>query len=411
MGGSGVQRPLKFVKYLRDFGWNPIVIAPEPGIYHTFDTSLQEELDALDIEVHRVKANTPFHKMGGKQRTLSIIPEWLAKSLRFVSTFFWLPDNKKGWINPAVEKAKEVISKTDVSAVFSTAAPYSNHLIAARLKEDTGLPVIMDLRDDWLDSHLITYPTPFHKKRMADIERETLSKADAITVINEDTKQGLNKRLDTRLRIMLLNQGFDPEDFNRVNQQRDETPKRLKLLYSGLFYGERNPNIFLKAISELIEESVIKKTHIELHFQGGLNEEIVSLIDKLKLQDIVQDYGYVNHDEAILNLLKADILWLIVGHTHKANQVTVGKMFEYFGSGKPILGLVPEGSSKNLLEAYSASFIAEPYDLNAVKNELSSIYKSWINEKLPKPNEAFVSTFNRKHIAGELGRLLQEVSS
>ena len=172
-----MQRPLKFVKYLRQYGWNPIVLAPEPGMYHTFDESLERELDEMDIEVHRVKGGTPFHKLGGKSKQVSFIPEWLNKPLRIVSSFFWLPDNKIGWIKPAFAKAHELIAKHSIDAIFSTAAPYSNHIIAAQLKQNTGLPVVMDMRDDWLESHLITYPTGYHKKKMAHIEQATLSKA------------------------------------------------------------------------------------------------------------------------------------------------------------------------------------------------------------------------------------------
>ncbi|MDZ7806549.1 MAG: hypothetical protein U5K71_05495 [Gracilimonas sp.] len=134
LGGSGVQRPLKFIKYLREFGWNPVVICPEPGAYPYYDDSLLEELENLSIEVHRTKANTPFHMPFLKERKL-ILSERLAETGRRLSKLFMYPDNKKGWIEPAVKKATELAQTHDFDVIFSTAPPFSDHLVASELKE------------------------------------------------------------------------------------------------------------------------------------------------------------------------------------------------------------------------------------------------------------------------------------
>jgi len=188
MGASGVQRPVKFIKYLPEFGWKPIVLTPQPGAYHTFDQSLVEEVSGEHIQIERVEGKTPFHVAGGNPKEIKI-PEKLASILRSISQFFWIPDNKTGWIKPALEKARQIINSTDVDIdlIYSTAPPYSNHLIAAQLKKEFGLPVVMDLRDEWLLSPLISYPTRFHRSKMARIEKKTLATADLVTVINEHT--------------------------------------------------------------------------------------------------------------------------------------------------------------------------------------------------------------------------------
>lgn len=410
MGGSGVQRPLKFVKYLREYGWNPIVLCPEPGAYHTFDESLNKELLSLHVQVNRVEAKTPFHRAGQSSKRIDFIPDWLAKPLRWLSTFFWLPDNKKGWIQPAFEKGLEIIKSQKIDAIYATAAPYSNLIIAKLLKEASGLPVIMDLRDDWLDSHLIKYPTPLHRKKMANIEKDTLEQADLITVINQDTKEAIESRYPEFNNVIKVNQGFDPEDF-QLNQNKTVTEKndKCRFLYSGLFYGDRKPDIFLQAIHEIAQTDKSFKNSIELHFQGGLEADHKNLIKELELNDLVTDYGYVDHEQAVSNLESTDILWLIVGHRHKANQVTVGKMFEYFGSRKPILGLVPEGSSQDLLKQYGAGFFADPYDKDAIKNQILEIYRLWKNESLPIADEDFVLNYDRKEITKSLSELLNSL--
>ncbi|MEP1150160.1 MAG: hypothetical protein ABJH08_00405 [Balneola sp.] len=407
MGGSGVQRPLKFAKYLKEFGWNPIILCPEPGAYHTFDESLQQELDSLDLEVHRVSGNTPFHKTG-KRRQVNL-PGWLENKLRKVSTFFWLPDNKKGWINSAYKKALEIIESKNIEAIFSTANPYSNLILAKRLKEKTKIPVLMDLRDEWLESHLLKYPTKWHRKKMAQIEKDTLSSADILTVINEGYKKSFQERFK-ELDIRVLNQGFDPEDFNKIkNEVRDNN--KIKILYSGLFYGERTPYLFLKAVRSILDEFPEIKESIELQFQGGLSKEVKNWARHFKLEKSIVDHGYLPHKKAIHNLMKADVLWLMIGHMNNSELVTVGKMFEYFGTKKPILALVPNGSSRVLLDNYNAAYYAHPFKEEEIIEVLKELIKDFQNSKLPKANSEFINKFNRRIVTAELANLLDELSA
>jgi len=407
MGGSGVQRPLKFIKYLPEHGWNPIVLTPYPGAYHTFDESLQQELESIRVEVHRVRAKTPFHATGQKKRKVDFIPDFMAKPLRRLSTFFWLPDNKKGWIQPGIQSGLELISAKNIQAIFSTAPPYSNHLIAQQLKKETGLPTVMDMRDDWLESHLIKYPTPFHKKKMAEMEKKAFNAADIITVINNDTRYAIAERTKNIDKIRLLNQGFDPEDFTGKQPKKDG---KLKFLYSGLFYGERTPKTFLRALALFLKSKPEAASEIIIQFQGGIDEYVNEFAVTLGIDHIIKDFGYLPHKKAVQNLEKADVLWLIVGHSKKANQVTVGKMFEYFGAQKPILGLVPDGSSKELLKEYGAGFVCNPNDIEQIKNQIVKIYSLWKQNELPEVKNSFIKLYDRRFISFELAKILNDVS-
>ncbi len=407
MGGSGVQRPLKFVKYLRQYGWNPIVLCPEPGAYHTFDESLDKELQTLDVEVIRVKGGTPLHTAGSKRRVK--LPAFIENGLRKISTFFWLPDNKKAWIKQAETKALELIKEKDIEAIFATAAPYSNLILAANLKDKTNVPVVMDLRDEWLESHLIKYPTKWHKRKMHAIESQTLQKADVITVINEAYKQSFGRRYPNK-DIIVLKQGYDSDDFKEIDQKAVEKDKII-FLYSGLFYGDRNPGVFLESIAQLVKERPELKNKIKLHFQGGLNKDTQKLIRELQLGGLLVDYGYVNHKNAVKNIAKADVLWLIVGHKKNAEFVTVGKMFEYIGSKKPILALTPIGATTNLLEKYGAYYHAEPYDKNGVTEALKLIIEDFEYNKLPIPNEEFIKKYDRRYITGKLVDILNSINN
>jgi len=405
MGGSGVQRPLKFVKYLREFGWNPIVLCPEPGAYHTFDDSLDRELKSLEIEIHRVKGNTIFHSFGGKKKRVQF-PSTIENLLRKVSTFFWMPDNKKGWIEPALNKASEIISNQSIDAVFSTANPYSNLILAKKIKERFQIPLIMDLRDEWLESHLIDYPTSWHYKKMKRIENETLSSADIITVINDAYKESFGNRFPQK-EIRVLSNGYDPEDFSRVFKPNRN--KEITILYSGLFYGDRKPDNFLKAVKNVISERPDLKKFLKLQFQGGLDSASKQIIMDLSLSEITEDLGYIPHKKAVQNLLKADILLLMMGHLSKANLVTVGKLFEYFATNKPIFALIPEGETMNLLNKYRSYYIADPNSVEAIKYSLLNIIEDYQNDTIPEANADFAKKFDRQILTGNLGILLDKI--
>lgn len=401
MGGSGVQRPLKFVKYLRKFGWNPIILCPQPGAYSVFDESLTRELAALGLEIHRVAGNTPLHAAGRRRKV--VLPRFIEQILRKISVFFWLPDNKKNWIKLARRKALEIVETRNIDLIFATASPYSNLMLAADLKKETGIPVVMDLRDEWLKSHLIHYPTAWHKQKMQAIENKTLQQADILTVINNAYKESFSERYP-KLNIEVIRQGFDPEDFTPATAPKSKTGK-LRLLYSGLFYGERRPDLLFESLSEMFREQEGLREQVELHFQGGLDRKSMQVIKKLKLENNVINHGYLNHKEAVKNLMRADVLWLIVGHRRHAEKVTVGKMFEYFGTGKPVLALAQKGGTTELLEKYGAGYTADPYSKAEIKKALESVLHDFKNNRLPVANDKFVAQYNRLKITGDLASL------
>ena len=410
MGSSGVQRPLKLVKYLRNFGWEPIIITPKPGLYSHFDDSLNEELESLNFTIYRVDAKTPFHKPG-ISKGLGNLPSWITKILRFFSGFWYLPDNKIGWIEPAVEKADEIWNKHAFKAIYSTAPPYSNHIIAKKLKKKYKIPVLMDFRDDWLGSHLLSFPTIWHKQKMQAIEQDVVSNADAVTAINQPMLDSINSRVfSDKIQFEVINQGFDPADFEDVKPvpKKDE---KIEILYNGIFYGENQPHTFLKAISILLDDKPDLKQRIKLVFQGGLPGEAVKLINRLGIQDIIDNRGYVSHKKSITGLVSADILWFIVGHSKNKEQVMTGKLFEYLATGKPIFALIPEnGSAAEVVKKYGCGFIADPHDPEEIAKIIGILLHLKLKDQMPPVNHTYITTFNRRIIAGKVAEILDSIS-
>lgn len=428
MGSSGVQRPLKLIKYLPQFSWKPVVVAPVPGVYHTFDESLTHELNESGAEVHRVSGKTLFHSTGGHAMGLSTLPESARRVFRSVSSWFYLPDNKRGWIRPAISRCNEIIEQGGIDIIFSTAPPYSNHLIAADLGKRYNIPVVMDFRDDWLGSHLLNLPTSMHRQKMAQLEKKTLQKASLITAINSTMLLSLKSRNDSDensmnsgksgsgvgTRYMILPQGFDPADFPDVNQlasQDTSKPGPLRLTYNGIFYGAQKPDVFLAAVRAILDSGHIDEKDIQLVFQGGLEKPVLQRINDLDLNRVTVNMGYIPHRESVKNLFDSDLLWFTVGRQKNENQVTTGKLFEYIGTGKPILGLVPGGEAARILDAYGAGYRAEPDSTKQVQQILSEILSKLRSKCIPPADPDFMRTYNRVRIAGMLASRFDELKS
>ncbi len=407
MGGSGVQRPLKFIKYLSHFDWHPVVLAPEPGAYHTFDQSLLEELERADATVVRIDADTPFHRWSRTMKFVDKLPHSVQRWLRRLSYGLMLPDNKKGWIKPAVRKAEQLIEEYDIELIFSTAPPYSNHRIAAQLGGKTQLPVIMDFRDDWLESQLIEYPTRWHKRKMAAMEKKTVAKADMITGLDSFMLKRFRRRWGDQLNYTLLPHGYDPADFKRQEKATLQYDKsKLNVLYSGIFIHHNQPDPFLTAVKRLVDRLPALRKELKLHFQGGLAKRHRQLIDRLNLNNLVIDYGYLPHQQAVANVQQSDALWFISNFGSRHKQVKSGKLFEYMGSGKPILGLIFEGGEEErLLKRYGASYIASPDHPEEAANGIERLYKDWKSGSLPHPDQSWVSRFDRFELTRQLADL------
>lgn len=414
MGGSGVQRPLKFIKYLREYGWNPIVLCPEPGLYSVFDESLQKELDEIAPEIIRVKANTPFHIGSETNTPVQLnLPDSAKKITRRLQRLFMYPDNKKGWIQPAIDAAHELLSKRNIDVLFSTAPPFSNHIIGAAIKSEFDLPLVLDYRDAWQKNHFMNEMYNWQKKRMFDLEEECLKAADAIVGLDDHMLNEMQRVFHIpNVETEVIPHGYDPDDFISSEKATLHYQKgKVNFLYSGLFYEQNQPDNFLYAVKSSLTKGSIQKEDLHLHFQGGLEKRHLSLIKKLGLNDIVTSYGYLNHDIAVANITKADVLWMLSNFDSTYKQVKSGKLFEYFGAKKIIFGLVHSGQEADLIQKYGAGFVADVKSSEIIATEIAKIVRLVKSQEVIQPNPEFVSKYNRKELTRELSELFNKVSS
>lgn len=407
MGLSGVQRTLKFVKYMRSFNWDPTVLTTSDTGYYAHDNSLLAEAEAANIRTIRTKGGD-INSMLSKKGTVKMPPEFIRKTLSRISSTIFVPDNKNGWSKEAIKSARELLKSEKFDLIFVSAPPFSAINMAVKLKKEFNLPLVIDYRDLWYGNQFAFYPTPIHKLIHKRMEYLALKKADKIITINRKIKEKMiNKYKFLSFEdIFIIPQGFDPEDFINLFPEKREN-KKMRLTYCGIFYEFITPKYFLRAFKQLTTERPDIAFNIELHFLGLLRNENVKLIKKLGLQEFVKEFGYLNHKQALIKIISSDILWMMVGKGRNADTISSGKLYEYFGTKKPIIASSPEGVLKTAAEEYKASFLTEPDDINGIKNAIIEAYLLYLENKLPAPDESFVERHRRDFLTEQLTKQFQ----
>ncbi|MEE9431669.1 MAG: glycosyltransferase [Melioribacteraceae bacterium] len=407
LGLSGVQRTLKFTKYMQQFGWKPTVITTGKMAYFAHDQSLLQEAEQANIEIVRTESLNPSSLLRNKG-TVKMPSSFLMKIFSRVSKTFFIPDNKIFWSSKAIRTARKVLKKHKFDAIYVSAPPFSTIEKAILLKKEFNIPLFVDYRDAWLTNQFRFYPTPVHKYMNKRLEDKTLRNVDRTLVVNRAVKEDLMNEYKflSFNDVEILTHGFDPEDFIGV-EPLPRTNDKLIIMYSGIFYEGITPKYFLKAFKKLTLENPDVASNIELHFVGHFKSENRRIVKRLKLQSFVKEIGYLTHKDSVKRIISSDILWLMLPNDEKMSNVTPGKIFEYFGTQKPILACLSEGISKSIISDYGASFITKPNDVEEIKNTFLKMHKLFLANELPKPKLEYVDLFNRIKLTKDLTKIFQ----
>jgi glycosyltransferase involved in cell wall biosynthesis len=408
MGGSGVQRPLKFLKYLPQFGWEPTVLCPDHAAYSYMDPSLEQEYDSLNLKVVRVKNETPLNS--GLATFLTKRTEFVKTIFRKLSDWFYIPDNKKNWTIKAVEVGEKLIKDQKIDLIFSSGPPFSSHLAAIELAKRTNTKVVIDYRDAWSTSHFARYPTKWHKYKHKQLEAFVADKASAICAITKTVLDSVSLNSRNSQLKKVVPHGYDHDDFEKamklgVNEAFSDNSS-IYFIHNGLFYNERRPDELLKAFALLKQKGEVPK--LKLVLQGGLDTLQKKLISKMNLVGEVIDLGYQSHLQSIRNMMSCQATILLIGHKTRAEQIVTGKLYEYLGAKKPIIALVPEGEAKNLLVEYKAGYFGNPYDIEQIARSLKACYNQILSGESIDINHELVHDHTRKEQTEKLAMLFNE---
>ncbi len=424
-GGSGVQRTLKFVKYLPDFGVRPVVLTARNADYPSFDETLLREVPP-ETPVYRsgiVEPYSVYRKLTGKKlgEALDVSLLTLGEEKRrlseriseWVRDTFFVPDARIGWLPFAVALGKKILRKEGIDLIYTTAPPYTTLLIGLFLKRATGLPWVVDFRDSWIG--WLTAPQwrpAFSRKLEFWMERSVLHEADRILVVSNGVKEDLLNRhpeCDDDRWVWLPN-GFDAADFEDVPvPPRDE---RLTITYTGSLYGPRNPHFLLLALRELLTEKPELRQQLKFKFIGRIAAPILRELQQPEFEGLFETQAYLKHRESVGHLVASDVSLLIIDDAPVNRGILTGKLFEYIGARRPILALAPEGDAAELIRKFKFGFVVHPKDVEGIKKLILRLTELWRSGELKSEalDEA-VAQFDRRQLTGKLVRIFADVVS
>ena len=356
LGGPGVQRPVKLIKYLSRNNWKTDVVTVKDIMFHSNDDQLAAE-DMAEIVV-RTGSLDPMSFLGkikkGSDRSKVYFgtPEKYKKIIRNLFPI----DDKIGWLPYAKKAGRQLLKTKRYDAIMATIGPYTSGLAAYKLSRQYKIPLIIDYRDHWTMNPYIKFITPFHKMLSERWEKRILEHASVITTVSKTMKSDLISKFGNRLslKIKIIYNGWDEEDFSDVPVK--EKTKKVIIRYIGNFYGNRTPKYFIQALENLKENSDLPE-NIQIDFIGNYYNDTIDILTNTKIADNINIVSQVDHKKAIELLMNCDALLLFVA-THKGKGVLTGKLFEYLRSGKEILAMIPpDGEAAEILKHYNYRFI------------------------------------------------------
>ena len=414
-GGPGVQRWLKFVKYLPEFGFQPIVYIPENPSYPIIDENLLSEVNDQSI-ILRNKITEPYQWASflSKNKTTKIssgiIPNkkkqtFLDQLLLWIRGNIFIPDARFLWVKPSVKYLEKYILENEITSIITSGPPHSLHLIGLELKQKLNVKWIADFRDPWttIGYHKALKLSEFATNKHKQLEYEVLNSADLILVTSPSTRAEFKQI--TSKPIEVITNGYDVEKIG--NQVLD---KKFTLSHIGSFLSERNPRILWESISELIRENPLFASHFQLKLIGAVSQEVLDSIALFQLQNYLNYIGYVSHDEAIIHQKKSQVLLLIEINSEDTKSIIPGKLFEYMVSERPIIGIGPIGSdfAEIILDTNTGVF-TNYSEKEKLKNYIANYFSLFLEGNL-KSNAVGLQKYSRRNLTEKLAIILNRKS-
>jgi glycosyltransferase involved in cell wall biosynthesis len=418
-GGSGVQRWLKFVKYLPSLGWQPFVFTPENPSFQTKDESLLNDVpeEAEIIHFPIWEPYSAFEKISGilgasKQSSNPVSVPGTGKDPLFKKLSTWIrgnlfiPDPRRFWIDPSVKFLSTFLEANDIKIIITTGPPHSMHLIGYKLKRKyPKLKWIADFRDPWsewgfLDSLRVTTPArKIHKK----LERQVLQAADVVTTITPFYVRHF-ERLGGR-KVNLLSNGFDDDDFRSLSIHKNH---KFLIRHVGIVNEKCDPRPFLLTIEKLINESPDFAQHVQVEFIGQVFHEVVEFVNSRKeLKNCVIFTPTVPHKELLLLYGTSSLLLLILTGYKDAEGYMPGKLYEYIATGLPVLGVGPEeGDAARLLKDTGNGVMIDERNASALHDYIITVFSKWKNNATDIRRGA-AGSYRRSELTKSLIRLFE----
>lgn len=410
-GGPGVQRWLKFVKYLPEFGIEPVVYCPENPSYPIIDESLVGEIPN-DIIILKQPIKEPyglanvFSKGRAKQISSGVIPKAKKQSIverlmLYVRGNFFIPDARKNWVNPSVSFLSNYIKEHQIETVITTGPPHSLHLIGLQLKARFGIKWITDFRDPWttIGYHKDLKLTKSSIAKHKSLESKVLNTTDHIIVTSNHTKNEFLTK--TSQPVTVITNGYDSHSVRVEGKD-----KKFTLSHIGSLLSERNPSILWEVLSELVAENKAFSKAFQLNLIGVVSDDVIVSINQYGLENHLIVLGYVSHQEAIAFQMKSQVLLLIEIDSEDTKAIIPGKVFEYLISETPILAIGPKDSDvEQIITSTNTGTYFNYSQKQELKSQVLKYFEAYQNNIL-KVNGIGLQKYHRKALTKQLASLL-----
>ncbi len=411
-GGAGVQRWLKFVKYLPQFGWQPTVITTTNGDYPAIDESLCKEVPA-GIKVIRTKTPTfgkLFKKINGKN---SDVPygslESSSKDSLLKKLSFWfrlnlvVPDARKVWNKYAYRAASKELLTNKYDAVVTSGPPHSTHLVGLKLKKKYNIKWIADFRDPWTK---IDYLDEYNRwKIIQKIDEKYEKKVYDLCNRFIYSNPLIIKNFKKSTKTYFLSNGYDKDDFKVFKKVKNLD--KFEINYFGIISIERNPLSVLKSVNKIFEEK--NNRNIRINFWGNIHQSVKDILISNDKYNIVNIYSYIPHKEMIEYLVNSNLLLVVVNKIKSKEGVFPGKILEYLGSGVEILGIGPEdGDAAKILKETKCGKMFDYDKVDDIANFVETKYQEWKDGKTFSPSKE-VEKYSKINQTKQLAEILEKM--
>lgn len=400
MGGSGVQRSVKFVKHLRAFGYEPVVFTRQTTGAKLIDNTLLNDVPQ-GVNIIRTKAYEPSEMDG----ILKIPFKILSKIM--------VPDSAYIWYKTSIKKAIQTIQQQNIKIIYTTSAPYSDHLLGLYIKQKMPhIKWVVDFRDEWTNNpYTLDNPHNIIRTKIEkNMENQVLLQADYLItntpVMRENFIKNNNLKGDN---FFVIPNGYDEEDFANMDFTKPKNDKFI-MVYTGALYGRRKPDNFFMAIKNLKQQGIIKQNSIKVKLIGNYHKDkLQSQIDKLGLTQDIEIVGYVPHNICIQHQLSSDVLVLIEGSGVGANAFYTGKIFEYMNTKRPVVAILPDGVAKDLVLQSKIGLVANTDNVEDIQNVIKNYYQKWQQNNLCfDPDFDIIKKFERKNLTKDLANIFDK---
>ena len=415
-GGPGVQRWLKFVKYLPDFGVQPIVYIPENPTYPIVDENLIKEVsDQAIILQHKIfepyQLASFFSKNKTKKMNSGIIPNqkkqsFLDKAFLWIRGNLFIPDARVFWVKSSVTYLEKYILENDIDTIITSGPPHSLHLIGLELKQKLNVKWFADFRDPWttIGYHKSLRLSNYAAKKHKTLEHQVLNSADTIIVTSKTTKTEFEAI--TTKPIVVITNGYDTEKV-----EIEALDSKFSLAHIGSFLSERNPMILWESLVELLDEIPDFKSNLEIKLIGAVGQEVLETITEFGLHPYLNNLGYISHFEAIAHQRKSQVLLLIEINSEDTKSIIPGKLFEYMVSGRPIIAVGPNGSDFDKIITTTNTGVFFDYSKKMkLKSVLLGFYNQYLEGTL-KSNGIGLQQYSRRSLTEKLVELIANPKS